>query len=57
LTSNSADLHVVATYSMGPLEGSVVREERRAVHESGASAEDLDWRTRIRELPGTEVSR
>lgn len=34
-----------------------LREERRAVHESGASTEDLDWRTRIRELLGTEVSR
>ena len=32
-----------------------LREERRAVHERGASTEDLDWRTRIRELLGTNI--
>jgi siroheme synthase-like protein len=33
-----------------------LREERRAVHERGASTEDIDWRQRIRELLGTEES-
>ena len=28
----------------------ILREERRAVHERGASTEDIDWRARIREL-------
>jgi siroheme synthase-like protein len=34
-----------------------LREERRAVHERGASTEDVDWRTRIRELLGSDVPR
>lgn len=29
---------------------STLREERRRLHESGASSEELDWATRIREL-------
>jgi siroheme synthase-like protein len=33
-----------------------LRQERRAVHESGASTEGLDWRARIRELLGTDTS-
>jgi siroheme synthase-like protein len=31
-----------------------LRAERRALHESGASTENLDWRPRIRELLGVE---
>jgi len=34
-----------------------LREERRAIHDSGASTEGLDWRVRIRELLGVDVSR
>jgi siroheme synthase-like protein len=34
-----------------------LREERRAVHESGQSTEGLDWRTRIRELLGSDAAR
>ncbi|MHB8379475.1 MAG: precorrin-2 dehydrogenase/sirohydrochlorin ferrochelatase family protein [Acidimicrobiales bacterium] len=34
-----------------------LREERRTVHARGASTEDVDWRTRIRELLGTDDSR
>jgi siroheme synthase-like protein len=32
---------------------STLREERRQLHESGASTENFDWRPRIRELLGT----
>jgi precorrin-2 dehydrogenase / sirohydrochlorin ferrochelatase len=32
---------------------SALREERRQLHESGASTENFDWRPRIRELLGT----
>jgi siroheme synthase-like protein len=31
-----------------------LRAERRAVHDDGASTENLDWRPRIRELLGTD---
>jgi precorrin-2 dehydrogenase/sirohydrochlorin ferrochelatase len=31
-----------------------LRAERRAVHDRGASTEDIDWRVRIRELLGTD---
>ncbi|HEV3187269.1 MAG TPA: bifunctional precorrin-2 dehydrogenase/sirohydrochlorin ferrochelatase [Acidimicrobiales bacterium] len=34
-----------------------LREERRAVHEQGASTEDVDWRARIRELLGVDAPR
>jgi precorrin-2 dehydrogenase / sirohydrochlorin ferrochelatase len=34
-----------------------LREERRAVHERGASTEDVDWRARIRDLLGVDPSR
>ncbi|HVB51643.1 MAG TPA: bifunctional precorrin-2 dehydrogenase/sirohydrochlorin ferrochelatase [Acidimicrobiales bacterium] len=33
-----------------------LREERRAVHENGASTENADWRPRIRELLGADLA-
>jgi siroheme synthase-like protein len=33
-----------------------LREERRAVHDEGASTEFVDWRPRIRELLGVDVA-
>ncbi len=33
-----------------------LRDERRAVHERGASTEDVDWRTRIRQLLGSDAT-
>lgn len=35
---------------------STLRAERRALHDSGASTENLDWRSRIAELLGTAES-
>jgi len=32
-----------------------LREERRAVHDKGASTENVDWRPRIRELLGVQA--
>jgi siroheme synthase-like protein len=33
---------------------STLRDERRAVHDQGASTENVDWRPRVRELLGVE---
>lgn len=44
LPSNLADVAVT------------LREERRAVHENGASTENADWRPRIRALLGGDVT-